>query len=229
MQLSNVWPTVCALAATTHPPCLPPPPATLAEFVRRRDIDAAIERYWGQPEWSTTALDDVALAEASGVDGGTYGECTLGGARSIFHGLELGEGDVFADLGSGVGKLAAQCSLECPVARVVAVELSEARHDRAVKNWRTLVVGEATRDDIQFVNDDLMTVNLDDVTHAYVANLCFDDATNLRLGTRLASLPSLKAVATLKKLHGWTPTRTIKASMSWCPQGSTVYVYTRPR
>lgn len=66
-----------------------------------------------------------------------YGEVTPLGARQLACAI-FGEGEakevkdeaVFADLGSGTGKLVAQMWLENPfLARVVGVEISKLRHD----------------------------------------------------------------------------------------------------
>ena len=185
------------------------------QYATRLAIDKALRCYWSGLDGFTTT-DEARVREASGVVGSIYGEATPDGARSIFAGLGLYEEEgVFADLGSGVGKLAAQAYVELPrIDRVLAVELAQDRHTKAKEAWQRFVVsGDAEDlsqkfgrdtwvDAVSFVAGDATETDLDDfgVTHCYVANLCFDDDANARLAKRLAATPSLRKFATLKSL-----------------------------
>jgi len=62
----------------------------------------------------------------------TYGEITPAGVRALTTRTSLGEGDVFADLGSGLGRCTLQVFLETRVARAVGIELDLERHTAAV-------------------------------------------------------------------------------------------------
>mmetsp|Transcript_2781 Transcript_2781/g.8419 ORF Transcript_2781/g.8419 Transcript_2781/m.8419 type:complete len:299 (+) Transcript_2781:76-972(+) len=209
-------------------PYVPAAP-TFAEFERRKSIDGALKRYWeGLGGFQTT--DEKRVQASTGVCGSVYGEVTADGARCVFEALGLyGEGPeaVFADLGSGVGKLAAQAYVELPrVQRVLAVELAADRHDNAREAWRRYVAsGDAQKQRLksqtnflgsssarsfeeaalQFRCADATRNNralLAGVTHCYVANLCFDDEASARLGAALAATPSVRRVAALKSLGG---------------------------
>ncbi|KAJ8613489.1 hypothetical protein CTAYLR_002156 [Chrysophaeum taylorii] len=229
-----------ALAASSvlpaQVPCFGPPAASLAEFKRRQDIDETLARYWRGLD-GFKVNDEEAVMRSSGDYAGTYGECTEDGARAIFAALGLSDDAVFADLGSGVGKLAAQCYVECGVAKAIAVELCSERHDRAVEAWRRLVVSSdatALRKDfdpngVEFRNADLLDLDLSDVSHAFASNLCFDQRAVDKLAARLAIAPRLRAVAALRPLPGLGEQQPdkIRARMTWSPAlgGTTVYVY----
>mmetsp|Transcript_30031 Transcript_30031/g.96911 ORF Transcript_30031/g.96911 Transcript_30031/m.96911 type:complete len:295 (-) Transcript_30031:165-1049(-) len=209
-----------------HQPVLPnvPMARSFAEYERRASIDAALRRYWEGVDGFKTS-DDAAVRECSGPAGNVYGECTADGARAIFDALGLYDDDldddlddavVFADLGSGVGKLAAQAYVELPsVRKVLAVELAADRDRRAREAWKKFVLsdeagalaaqgGRTDFDDKAVVFDcaDVTSkADLDGVTHCYVANLCFDDDACRRLGQKLFDAKSIVKIAALKSLN----------------------------
>ena len=76
---------------------------------------------------------------------------------------------------------------------------------------------------------DLLTADLADATHVYVASLCFDDALLARLSERLSTpgvAPRLRALATLRAFpRGFAPAalpwrETRRIEMSWSRHGS---------
>ena len=235
---------LCAAFALTsivgpQPPALAPMARSVEEFQRRLDIDKALKMYWsGLSGFSSTDDEDPQVARASGKFGATYGECTTEGARAIFDVLGLLRAsdddqptDVyFADLGSGVGKLAAQAYVELCIDGVLAVELGERRHERAKEGWKRFVLSDDARrlkkgtfdeNELTFLRADATAVDLTGVTHCFVANLCFDDEANARLSDHLARAPALRKVAVLRELtHAdFSLTRRSRAQMSWNPIG----------
>ena len=127
---------VASLAASglvPQAPVAPPAPRTPAEMLRREAIDGAVERAWrGLDGHRATPEEEAAIDEIAGEFGNTYGEVVAGGARTVFDMLGLlhdAPADAsFADLGSGAGRMVAQCWLECNVQAAVGVELSRTRH-----------------------------------------------------------------------------------------------------
>ena len=61
----------------------------------------------------------------------TYGEITVKGFRELARRIELGVGDNFLDLGSGVGRTVVQAALEFGCQQSYGVEMSPSRHRRA--------------------------------------------------------------------------------------------------
>ena len=141
---------VASLAASglvPQAPVAPPAPRTPAEMLRREAIDGAIERAWrGLDGHRATPDEEAAIDEIAGEFGNTYGEVVAGGARTVFDMLGLlhdAPADAsFADLGSGAGRMVAQCWLECNVQAAVGVELSRTRHDCAVEGLARLLVDD---------------------------------------------------------------------------------------
>lgn len=221
----------------------PPKAASPREEQARRVLGEALDRCWSDLDGETIceAEKDI-VRETSGRVGFVYGECLYDGARAIFEALGLYDaaGSVFADLGSGVGKLTAQAYCETPVDVALGVELSRERHDKAVEGWRRLRDdakpirerhGDAAFDaaNITFVCDDIFRVDLDAVTHCYVSNLLFSKDANRRLSGLLGSMPNLRRVATLTRLDDAPPHFAVAktwAMMSWSrDSASPIYVY----
>lgn len=65
-----------------------------------------------------------------------YGELTPAGTRQLIRATRLGPGDVFVDLGSGVGKVVLQVALAVPGVRCIGIEIDGARHASACEALR---------------------------------------------------------------------------------------------
>jgi Histone methylation protein DOT1 len=157
----------------------------------------------------------------------TYGEVTSAGARQLFnhmgmtHNLPSDHDDttsqddiVFVDLGSGRGKLVIQAFIELPrITKATGIELAPSRHQSAVTAWeelqstaRTLrgnpMAGDASipEAEIEFLLLDLLQSDLSEVTHIYIASLCFPDALMHHIAVKLENhAPKLQCVATLRE------------------------------
>merc|ERR1712224_523492 len=72
-----------------------------------------------------------------------YGEITHEGVEALIAHLALGEGDVFAELGSGLGRCALQVFLDTRISHAIGVELHRGRHAAAAEvvsgKWSGLV------------------------------------------------------------------------------------------
>lgn len=192
----------------------------------------------------------------------TYGEVTATGVRQIGRAmgadnLTLGVPVIFMDLGMGVGKFVAQAHLEWPaVARSIGVELSRSRVERARGAWAEAVASGEAEDlraaavalaggagadapwlsgAVHFVEADLFEADVAEVTHVYVASLCFSDSMLLRLARKLAAeAHRLQVVAALRRfplgILGFETGGNIQAQMTWTAAsggGQTVYLYRR--
>ena len=142
---------------------------------------------------------DLPVADSRAIDssGGhtAYGELTIRGGQAVIKMFGLTAADVLYDLGSGASKFIVQACLAIPGCRGVGVELAPSRHAVAAAAaarpaWPPLASVRL---------DDMMTTPMDDCTHAYLATLTFDDDFMEKLGARLAALPRLQTIATLKR------------------------------
>ena len=160
----------------------------------------------------------------------TYGEVTPVGARQLAGALGLlngtREAHVFADLGSGTGKLVVQAFLEWPsVARAVGIELADCRAHLAGAAWQALqngssaaslrraalgLAGKPSRPEsdgavtsgLTLVHGDLFAQDLSDISVAFISSLYFDEAMLTRLAAKLsAEARALVAFASLRHLQ----------------------------
>lgn len=175
---------------------------TLLEPLTDADVRAADRMrgvldtlYEGLPELGDTVGDtDQRAIEASGA-AEAYGELTVRGGQSVARMLGLGVGDVLYDLGSGANRFIVQACIQHPGIRGVGIELAASRHAVAAAasardGWPP---GASAR------QADLLRAEIEDATKVYVASLVFPGAFMARLGERLATLPKLETVATLKR------------------------------
>ena len=219
-------------------PPVPSPPVTVDHWDR---VDEAIAQHWpdrsgfevdvdacdaseSMEEWQACLAKDGEASEET--EALTYGEVTALGARQLAAHLFVGRSkrrDVFADLGSGVGKLAVQLWLESPnVVQSIGIELNVERHASGVASLadlvssgdalalrraidHTAVVGRHTiTQHVTLANGDIleegMVAALHNVSHVFVAGLCFPDAVLRGLAAVLAGLPQLEVVASLKAI-----------------------------
>ena len=140
------------------------------------------------PEAEEDVIDD-----SGGHEG--YGELTVQGTTTLLRAVGLDVRDTFYDLGSGAGRVVVQLALERPGVRAVGVELAPTRHDVACTALSRLE--QPHRCEARL--GDLLAARCDDATVVFVAGLLFDDSFMRRLAAKLADLPKLRAIATLRR------------------------------
>jgi len=175
----------------------------------------------------------------------------------------------FIDMGSGVGKFAMQAYLELPrIASSKGVELAPARHENAVAAWKELqelareirhsIPDHSSLEDgvpdakVEFIQGDLLEVDISEITHMYISSLCFTDDMMYQLGKRFerGDAPKLECMASIRqfpllferkgildrisyksvqKTFGFI-CREELVDMSWTDRGPgcTVYFYSKP-
>lgn len=162
---------------------------------RSGGIHTAMHRlYEGLPDvHAIPEEEEDAIDDSGGHEG--YGELTVEGTTELLHLVPLANGDVFYDLGSGAGRVLAQIAIQRPEVRAVGIELSHTRHSVASAALERLAPAphRATA-----VHGDVLDTPCDDATVVFIAGLLFDDGFMRRLGERLAALPRLRAIATLR-------------------------------
>jgi len=182
--------------------------------------------------------DKESMKEMSTLQGPkawTYGEITFEGVETLGKHLRVDEVDhVFYDLGSGLGRMVFQVFFDWRVRRAVGVELSAHRHSRAARAHRHLAAPLATAAPRQceFLNANLLTVNMADATIVYLACTCWDADFMSQVMEKLKGLPELQWVVSTESLEGefgleeeWCqPHSQVKLPMSW-DEDWPVYVY----
>ena len=202
------------------------------EAAHRQAVEAALRQTYrarsGFCTDSPAAPSDTTLVAPKHT---TYGEVTPVGARQLASALGLlnstREAHVFADLGSGTGKLVVQAFLEWPsVARAVGIELADCRAHHAGAAWQALrrngssaaalrraalgLAGASSRSEsddavtsgLRLVHGDLFAQDLSAITVAFISSLCFDEAMLTRLAAKLsAESHALVAFASLRHLQ----------------------------
>lgn len=170
---------------------------------------------------------DVRMARGSP----TYGEITFAAVEQLADHLALGPGDVFYDLGSGVGKAVLQLAMTRPLRRVVGLELSPSRHLHASAALaRARADGKLVARACAFVHGDILDAPLADATVAYTCSTAFSDSFMRKLVRKLAALrPGLRFVTTRHPIvrHGFVETAELRLDMSW-HRRSPVYIYELP-
>lgn len=156
-----------------------------------------------------------------------YGELTPGSVRRLIERLELGDGDVFYDLGSGLGKVVLQVAMTTPVKRCVGVELSKTRTREArsaLKKANDL--GLVTAEFVAFRVEDLVDARFDDATVIYCCSTAFTLRFLRSLSRRIARVPKLRTFVSLREidLEHFEKIETMKLDASWC-RGVRVHLY----
>jgi len=191
------------------------------------DPRSVIRRLYGDRDGYTLSRDDEARVLATR-SSPTYGEIMPTAAAHLIERLKLGRGDVFYDLGSGLGKLVLQVALSAFVERSVGIELVRSRHLVAqdmLARLRSTTKLRARR--CQLRCSDFMRARLGDATVVYTCSTAFSTPFMNQLAARLARLrPGLRWVSTqdldnnpwfaLEELH--------RLDMSW-RRRSKVHVY----
>lgn len=218
---------------------------SMPELVQPHAVDELISRHWTtferDEEAELAAIDNqLGTPAAAGSQASAYGEITRDGSRALFLAMGLkahrATPAVFYDLGSGYGRLVAQCWLELAptaiISRAVGVELASARHYAAVRAWESVTASDdAPRFSVvaggpEFILGSMLETDLSQATHVYIANLLFDDALlDAVWQVLLHDAPRLELVASLRKFpNAGEPAHVVKVAMNWndaCP----VYLY----
>ena len=189
-------------------------------------------------------FEEVEVINDSGGEQ-AYGELTVRGIRELKHRMLPNPGghrEVFVDLGSGCGKSVIQVAKEWTldgVVKAIGIELSKTRHDVGQAGLQRVDDSEL-RARVQLVQADMLVCpHLEDATLIYVASLLFDDDFMSRLGSRLAALPNVHCVASLRQfplgsLPGFTEdpsnvqsSLADRVEVTW--GAAHVFIYRRPR
>lgn len=152
----------------------------------------------------------------------TRGEILYGSINKLIPHMQLSEKDVFADLGSGKGKITSQIFLITPVKSAVGIEIVPELHQTAMS------VAERIRNDLPHLYDtdremtftcgDFLTIPLHHVTVALINSTCFPPSLVDELGVVINNTPSIRSVFSLRPLAALRRLafrKTIPVECSW--------------
>ena len=157
-----------------------------------------------------------------------YGEMMPAATEHLLRFLDLGEGDVFYDLGAGSGKVVLQAAMTAPLRKAVGVELSATRVGLAraalkAARRRRLLRARACA----FRHEDFLHTYLADATVIYTCSTAFSFRFMAMLADRVAGLRRQLRFVTLQELEdprGFELIEVLRLDMSW-KRRSEVHVY----
>ncbi|MBL0942386.1 MAG: hypothetical protein IBJ00_06665, partial [Alphaproteobacteria bacterium] len=82
---------------------------------------------------------------------------------------------------------------------------------------------------IKFINDNIIKIDLNNATVVFTSSTCFSSELLSLLTKRFQELPSLRMIASLRKLpnlKGFTLTKELVLPMTWCAKVP-VYIYVK--
>ncbi|HSW74098.1 MAG TPA: hypothetical protein VLG71_02990 [Candidatus Limnocylindria bacterium] len=161
----------------------------------------------------------------------TYGEITYESLQTLIDELKLTERDVFADGGSGCGRVVTQIYLNSPVKKACGFELCETRYLSALEAKERLKERDMLDDrDLLYYNQNMLDLDVSELTVFYTCATCFSHELMLALTKKLSQAPKGLRVLTLKELpaydlYGFKFVKEFNLAMTWSPEGSPVYMY----
>eukprot|EP00928_Gymnodinium_smaydae_P065134 TRINITY_DN48316_c0_g1_i1.p2 TRINITY_DN48316_c0_g1~~TRINITY_DN48316_c0_g1_i1.p2 ORF type:complete len:267 (+),score=71.88 TRINITY_DN48316_c0_g1_i1:150-950(+) len=157
-------------------------------------VDRVVELFRGLGHGYDISGEEKAAVTAVG-GSSTYGELEPQAIPRLLRALALTPDDVFFDLGCGTGKVLVGAALGSPVARCVGLELAATRTQIAVDAFRRSELDDRCS---AYVEDFVVAPRLADATVCYCCNLTLPNTTFAALLIRMADLPRLRLVATMK-------------------------------
>lgn len=172
---------------------------------------------------------EIKLITQHGSDS-TYGEILPGSLDELFKELKPTYNDVFADLGSGVGRAVIYTYLTTPVKKSIGIELAKTRATiarQAMEKLKKMGKIDSARP-LVFEEKDFLDTDLSDVTIAFINSVCYTDELLKKVLDKLAKNPKGLRMISSKKLPAddrFELKKEIVLPMSWNISGSPVYIY----
>lgn len=174
------------------------------------------------------STDSEAIKKSKGSP--VYGEIKHAALDKLLNYLALTEEDILYDLGSGVGKVVIHCAMTTPLKKAIGVELSSARHQEAhIAFSRACEFNPTLKHRAAFLNQDLMTIDLEDATVIYMCSTAFSLKFMTEVCKRLAHFKHHFRLVSLQELPTEKNFRLIKVlrlDMSWL-RNTPVHIYER--
>ena len=184
---------------------------------------------WSPHAFSYSNLPEPELESIRSVGGpkaDTYGEMTARGFRNLAAGYDINQNDSFLDLGSGQGALVLQAAQEYHVRNSVGIELSQVRHESALRLLSSAFPQQEDKSSIiTFVCGDAAGEQAAELLHSatvvWVSNLLFGDDLQCQLAINIGQNGhQVRLVASLKAFPGGIrgfeeQPLTVPLEMSW--------------
>jgi len=157
--------------------------------------DAVATALSTEPQLETTG----SLDECCEVDG--YGELTRASVDALAAAVGLSAETPtakFYDLGSGVGKIVLHAVLAGYADHAVGVELNDGRHRIAQATLEEIAAsqdGRRLEDAVEFVNSDMLDVDLSDAQVIYLNQACFPEHVRAGVARKILDAPNVRVVA----------------------------------
>jgi len=130
-----------------------------------------------------------------------YGELTPVGTRQLIAATRLSAGDVFVDLGSGVGKVVLQVALAVPGVRCIGIEIDGDRHASACEALRRAeACGALEPGRCVLLHGDIRRADLGSATVLFAHATCFPAAMLGSVARRIAAQDRKVTLVTTSKL-----------------------------
>lgn len=158
------------------------------------------------------------------------GEILYPSVNKLLSMAELSGQDVFADLGSGIGKLVTQAFLLSPVKEALGIEIVSELHQQAALTAQCLQeeLPDFFVDDrkLTFLHGSFLELSIARATVVLICSTCFDQPLLQALGEIINATPgirmvfSLRPISTLQRL---VFKKTVRVECSW--DSALCYVY----
>ena len=145
--------------------------------------------------------------------------------------LRITKNDVFVDLGSGLGKVSLQVYLATEAKTVYGIEISSIRHNdgtsiiNIIKELQPELFDSKRQ--LILLNDDFLNFSFDVATVLFMCSTCFNKEFMENLAEKTNSATNIRAVVSLKALHGLERLcngRVTKVDCSWS-ENVDCYIY----
>ncbi|WP_326819531.1 class I SAM-dependent methyltransferase [Streptosporangium sp. NBC_01756] len=154
-------------------------------WLRRTTGQLLFERRYGVRTSEVVSLEEFGLARQDRV---YYSAANWQTLRRVLPRGDVGEHDVFIDLGSGMGRMVLEAAARYPFRKVIGVELSEELNDIARKN----IAGTRLRlrcEDVRLVRSDVLDYEIpDDVSVVFLNNPFRGDTFAAAIGKLVATV-----------------------------------------
>ncbi len=189
--------------------------------------EQVIENIYENINGFSLSSDDSATMKKLGA-ASVYGEILYGSLEVLLDTLHINNNDVFYDFGSGVGKAAMQVALNTNAKKVVGLELSADRINRAIRAKERLAeLGYKNHADrLIFQEEDFLEVPINDATIVYLCSTCFPDDMMEKIVNKIIDLDQPVKIISLRPIDNQVAqlVNEYKLPMSWS-EGLPVYIY----
>jgi len=201
---------------------VPPEPDTPPEYEGLADLLAVVRQLKQAVRGLPRDLEHV------------YGELTPASVHDVIDRIPggLGAGDVFVDLGSGIGKVCVQVFLATTVGACRGIELSAPRHRQAEVARQRLQADYpaffAAGRGLHFVQGDILAADIGDATVVFLCARLFGDALMTGIARKLAAgCPRLRHVLSTREFPfpGLAVSDTLTVHSAYAPQGESLWIY----